>query len=432
MRPPFNPLLLRFCIVLTALTVSVPAGDWPQWRGPLRDGHAAPDERLPDSLPASFEPRWQQPVGGGFASPIVAGSRLFLLEEIDGKETARALKPETGEELWRTPYAPAQGDEWGSGPRCTPVADDGRLYVQSLRGEFACLDQTDGRRLWGFSFEKDYGVKWEGGNDGSDSASRRRGHNGSPIILRDRIYVPVGATNGGTIVCFDKKTGTEIWRVGSDETAYAPLMTATLAGREQVIAFSAPGLTGLMPTTGEVLWRIPLRTAANRHAVTPIILRDEVIVSSHSIGLRNFRIETGKSGQDSRFVARPAWSNPSLKTSLATLVYVDGFFYGQGPDRNLICVSATNGVVQWSQSGFGERPLVGYSATLAAGRRLLVLTDDGQLVLLAAEPSRYTELGRAQVCGKTWSHPALAEGRLYLRDRRALLAFDLPAPAGTR
>ncbi len=416
---------LGFALLVTALSGT--GGDWPQWRGPLRDGHAAPDETLPETLPPDLAPRWHQPAGGGFASPVVAAGRLFVVEDIDGQETARALQPDTGTEIWRTPYARTFGDEWGSGPRCTPLADDSRLYVQSMRGEFACLDQADGRRLWHLSFEADYGVHWEGGNDASDSASRRRGHNGAPVIVGTRIYVAVGSTRGASVVCFDKATGSEVWRAGSDETAYAALMSGRLAGREQVIAYTAGGLVGFGLDRGEILWRAPLRTAANRHVVTPILNKDTVTVSSHTIGLRSYHIDASGAG----LTASLAWSKPALKTSLATLVQVGGHLYGQGPDQNFLCVQADTGSVKWSQPGFGERPLVGYTATLAAGDRLLALTDGGQLVLIAADPEKYRELGRVQICGRTWNHPALAGGRIYLRDRRQLLAVDLlPASKG--
>lgn len=404
------------------------AGDWPQWRGPRRDGHAASDEVLPDPLPATLSPRWQVPAGGGFASPIVVGDRVYLVDEQAGRETARALEASTGKEVWRQTYADAFGDEWGSGPRCTPVAADGRLFVQAIRGALVCLDLKEGRRLWGVDFAKDYGVGFLGGSDQYDAASRRRGHNGAPVVSGDRVYVAVGSTNGATLVCFEAATGRERWRAGRDETAYAALMTGRLAGQEQVVAYTAFSLLGLAAADGSLLWRIPLKTHANRHAVTPLLLGDQVVVSSHSIGIRQFSIAAGPEGVS----ARPGWAQPGLKTSLATLVEVGGSLYGQGPNRNFHCLDARTGEVRWSQSGYGEQALVAYAATLAVGDRLLVATERGELVVVAADPAQYRELARYQVCGKTWSHPALSGGRLFLRDRREWYAFDLSsAGAGT-
>ncbi len=403
-------------------------GDWPQWRGPNRDGHAAPGEPALSSLPANLAPAWRRAVGGGFASPIVIDGRLIYVDETGGREIAHCLDAANGAELWQVSYADSYRDEWGAGPRCTPVADGERIYVQSCKGEFACLAFKDGQRLWGVDFERDYGVKFLGQLESPDAATRRRGHSGAPVIVGDQIYVAVGSTNGASVVCFNKRTGRELWRAANDEAAYAALVSARLAGTDQIVAYTADALLGLGPADGRVLWRIPLRTAAKRHAVTPIAIDDNVIVSSHTLGLRSFAIR--RDGDN--LAATQHWANDALKISVATTVRIDGYLYGQGPDRNFICVDARTGKLIWSQPGFGEKPLVGYSSTLALGRNLLALTDDGQLVLVEATPERYTELGRQQVCGKNWSHPALVDGRLYLRDHRQLLAFDLAARSQAR
>jgi len=351
---------------------------------------------------------------------------LFHVDEQNGQETAHALAIDTGRTLWSTAYGPATGDEWGSGPRCTPLAHDGRLYVQSLQGEFACLDQQDGKRLWNFSFFRDYGVVYVGGNDQSDAAARRRGNTGSPVILGDRLYVAVGSTNDATIVCFDKRSGSPLWHAGRDEAAYAPLIAGSLAKRDTLVAYTAFSLLGLDAATGATLWRIPLRSHANRHAVTPILTENTVTVSSHTLGTRTFQIS--QSPPD-RFEATERWAAPQLKTSLASTVRLGKHLYGQGPDRNFVCIDADSGKTLWSRSGFGEKPLTAYSSTLAVGNQLLVLTENGELIQIEANPDAYRELGRLQVCGKNWSHPALANGTLYVRDQKRLLAFQLTSPA---
>lgn len=402
-----------------ALTLAGRAGDWPQWRGLRRDGHAAPDEPLPERLSDNWEPTWTRAAGGGFASPVIAGGQVFFADEQDGQETLHCLDLATGAPVWSQPYAPSFADEWGSGPRCTPVVDGELVVVQSCRGELRVLDRASGRPRWGRSFERDYQVPFVGGADASDAAARRRGHNGAPVIAGGRLFAVVGSTAGAGVVAFDPATGRELWRSQNDEAAYAPPVMADIAGVPQLVVFSAEALLGLAPADGRLLWRMPLKTAANRHAVTPIVDGDRVIVSSHTIGLRAFRI--AKSGD--ALAAAPAWARPELKTSLATTVLVDGHLYGQGPDRDFICVRSADGEIRWRQRGFGEKPLVGYTATLAAGRRLLALAENGEAVLLAANPEKYGELGRQQVCGRTWSHPALGGRRFVLRDQRALKAF---------
>lgn len=410
-----------------ALATQLCAGDWPQYRGAARDGHAAFSGAPLDQLPQDLKPVWKLKIGGGFASPVVSRGKVIYLDERNGSEVAHALDAATGKELWSQPYAVAFEDEWGVGPRCTPVVDGELIFVQSCKGEFSCLSFADGKRRWGVDFEKDYGVHFIGKIEIPEASARRRGHNGSPIVDGDRVLVPVGNTNGASLVCFSKSDGKVLWKAGSDEAAYANLMTATLAGERQLVAYTADSLMGVRLEDGQVRWRIPLKTAAKRHVVTPIILGDRVIVSSHTLGLLCFEIR--KDAASGAVEAKPAWSNRDLKISLATLVHVDGTLYGQGPDKNFVCVRASDGQLLWTQPGFGDRPLTGYTSTFAVGDRLLALTEQGQLILLRASVEGYRELSRLQVCGKNWSHPAFADGRLYLRDNKDLLAVDLGSAA---
>jgi outer membrane protein assembly factor BamB len=201
-------------------------------------------------------------------------------------------------------------------------------------------------------------------------------------------------------------------------------MVATLAGVKQLVVFTADALAGLDLQNGKQLWRIPYHTGAKRHAATPVIYGDTVTVNSQTIGLVCSRIDK----HDDALAATQLWANKQLPINLATPVVVDGFMYSFGAVRtkNYVCVDAGTGVVQWSQPGFGlGKDQTDYASTIAIGKTLLVLTYDGQLVLMAADPKKYTELGRLQVCGKTWSHPAFANGKLYVRDGHELQCIDL-------
>ena len=199
-------------------------------------------------------------------------------------------------------------------------------------------------------------------------------------------------------------------------------MVATVAGVRQVVAFTADALLGADVATGKILWRVPLKTNAKRHAASPVILGDHVVVNSHSIGLVCFEIS--KAGEGLK--ATQAWANTDLLINLATPVAVGGCLYTQGAHGDFVCVDAKTGAVKWTQAGFGGGKK-DYASTIAAGDKLLVLSESGQLVLLAANPEKYTELGRLQVCGNTWSFPAFANGKLFVRDGRQLLCVDLAA-----
>lgn len=382
------------------------AADWPQWRGPERTGHADSREQSPGSLSGEPKVFWRKEIGGGFSSPVLAHGRLAYLDAQDGKEVAHLVDAATGKELWQTTYGEMYEDEWGPGPRSTPMFDEDRLYVQSCKGEFRCLNVENGKVVWGVSFEKDFGVPFLGSKANEGTASRR-GNDGSGVIEGDRIFLPVGA-NGASLVCFDKRTGKVIWKSQSDEAAYSSLMIATLAAVKQLIYYSADALMGVASDSGKLLWRVPLRTDAKRHASTPIIFDDSIVVNSQTIGLVCTRIT--KDGDSLK--ATQSWANKQLKINIATPVLVNQFLYCQGVGHNLVCVDAADGKLMWSQDGFGEK----YSAIIAIGKNLLVATDRGELVMVAADSSKYTELGRTQICGKTWNHPAYADGKLYVRE----------------
>lgn len=415
-----NGEMKTILLLITLLgSLSIKASDWPQWRGPERASHSS--TKL-DSLPKQLKVVWKNPVGPGFSAPIVANNKLIYLDEQGGQEVAHCLDAKTGRELWNTDYARSEGDEWGTGPRSTPFIDGDRVYVQSMNGEFRCLNFADGKVRWGFSF-KDYGIQFS--TKSAEGTAARRGNSGSGIVEGNYVYVPVGA-KGASVVCFDKLTGKEIWKSGNDEAAYSSFVVGTLASRKQLVAFTAEALTGLDLKTGEALWRVPFRTGAKRHAATPILDGDTVTVNSQTIGVVRVKVE--KTGDT--FTGTQQWVNKPLTINLATPVLVDGHLYSYGPIRtkDFVCVNAATGETKWRQDGFGlGKDQTDYSSTIAVGKNVLTLTYDGQLILIAGNPEKYTELGRAQVCGKTWSYPALADGKLFVRDGRELQCLDLAA-----
>jgi len=393
-------------LLLCLIGLQCLAGDWPQWRGPERSGHADLREQSLGSHPGEPKTFWRKEIGGGFSSPVIAHGKLAYLDAQDGKEVAHFIDAATGKELWQSAYGEMYEDEWGPGPRSTPILDDNRLYVQSCKGEFRCFSAENGKVLWAVSFEKDFGVPFLGSKANEGTASRR-GNNGSGVIDGDHIFLPVGA-NGASLVCLDKRSGKVIWKSQNDEAAYSSLMMATLAGVRQVVYYSADALMGVASDSGKLLWRIPLRTDAKRHAATPIIFDDSIVVNSQTIGLVCIKI----ANDGDSLKATPSWANKQLKINISTPVLVNHFLYSQGVGHNLVCVDATDGKLMWSQEGFGEK----YSAIIAIGNNLLVVTDRGELVMVAADSSKYTELGRMQICGKTWNHPAYSDGKLYVRE----------------
>lgn len=399
-------------IAVSAVTLTWGA-DWPDWRGPRRDGHTS--ETLPMTLPASPKPIWHRAVGHGYAGVVVSADRVIFADDIGGRETVHALRLTDGEPLWSTPVAAVWNDEFEPGPRCTPVVANGRVFFQSNQGEFVALDVTTGKRLWGFSFT-DYGMVWLPNRQSPVGAATRRGNTGSPAVRGERVVVQVGSTNNASLCAFHTGDGRLLWRSQNDLASYSSPIIATLAGVEQVVTATCDGLLAVALADGRLLWRVPFKTGANRNVLTPIVEGDTITFASHTTGLRRVRVTADGSGQK----VSEEWLNPQIRINLSTPVLVADHFYGMGPAKNYVCVDRVTGEVAWSEAGFDA-----VTSTLTDGKQLLMLRDDGEARLLSADPQKYRELGRFQACGRTFSHPAWADGRLYVRDSREISVFAL-------
>jgi outer membrane protein assembly factor BamB len=395
--------------------------DWPQWRGPDRTGVVPASEPVPATLPAEPKMLWRLPVGDGFASPVVSGGRVFHLDNQDANETAYALDAAIGKELWRATIFSSHQDGFGIGPRCTPVADGNRVFIQSAKGEFQCLDAATGKVVWRKNFVDDFGALYVG-EKGTAAGASRHGATGSPIIDGENIIVQVGSTHGASIVAFKKATGDVVWKSQNDQTAYAAPIIATVGGVRQFVSFTSEALIGLDPATGKLLWRVPAVTRLGRNVTTPIVWKDLVVVASHQLGLVATRLAPAVGG----IAASEAWVNKKMLINFSSPVVVGDHLYGLGPAKNLVCIDLATGQLVWEKTGFtqtdGGRA---EAAFLVMGKNILVLNDAGELVLFAANPKEYQEIGRTQACGKNWCNPAYADGRLYLRDNRELLCLEL-------
>ncbi len=414
-------MLPRSLPLLAMLLSTSLAGDWPQWRGPARTGEVPVGEPVLLTLPAEPKVVWHIPVGAAFASPVVLGGRVFHLDDQGGMEVAHAVEAATGKELWSAKIFSSHKDGFGIGPRCTPVADGALVFVQSAKGEFQCLDAATGKVVWRTNFVDDFGAIYIG-EKGTAAGASRHGAAGAPIIDGENIIVQVGSAKGASIVAFKKATGEVVWKSQNDQTAYSAPIIATIGGVRQFISFTAEALIALDPANGTLLWRRPAVTRLGRNVTTPVVWRDLVVVASHELGLVATRV--AKDG------ASEAWVNKKMLINFSSPVVVGDHLYGLGPAKNLVCIDLATGALAWEQPGFtrteGSRA---EAAFLVYGKNILSLTDVGELVLFAADPQSYKELGRTQACGITWCNPAYSDSRLYLRDARELTCLELPTAA---
>ncbi len=416
-------------VFISAVVLSAAGGraeDWAQWRGPERTGHVPESWPVPAKLPAVPGVVWRIKTGESFASPVVSAGKVFYSDNVGGKETLHAIDAANAKELWSAAIDDVHQDTQGPpAPRCTPLADGDRVYAQSCRGELQCLNVADGKLIWRVNYPNDLGAVFIG-EKGKAPGAARHGNNASPVIDGDHLIACAGGTNGASVVCFDKRTGKVIWKSQNDQAGYAAPMIATIAGVKQIVCFTVEGVMSVGANDGRFLWRVPVKTAFARHATTPVIVDDMVVVASHQAGLIGIKISRNGDGLS----AEQVWVNKEEAMNFASPVAVGKYLYGLGPAKNLFCVEIPTGKLMWSKEGYFSTPAdKAHAAFLVMGKNVLVSTDGGELVLIAADPMECREISRVQVCGLNWCNPAYADGRLYLREgvksTGELLCFDL-------
>jgi outer membrane protein assembly factor BamB len=383
---------------------------WTAFRGPMRDG-VYREQPIFTSWPADgLKPLWKQPIGGGYASFAVGRGRAFTIEQRREKEVVTAYDVRTGRELWAHAW---DGDfkEWmgGDGPRATPAWSDGRVYALGALGELRCLDERTGAVVWRLNILDD-----------NAASNLQWGMAASPLIVDDMVVVLPGGPAGRSVVAYNRNTGERRWSALTDKQAYSAPMLATIAGTRQILVLTATRLVALAPADGLLLWQYPWPTANDINASQPVILPpgNRVLLSSgygHGAALLEV---TKKAG---RFGTKLLWENTRLKNRFSSSVEQDGFIYGL--DENILtCLDASTGEVKWKGGRYGHGQFV-----LASGH-LVLLTEEGELVLVRATPQAHQELARFPVLdGKTWNHPALDGGVLLVRNLAEMAAFDLRA-----
>jgi outer membrane protein assembly factor BamB len=389
---------------------SSPAPYWTDFRGPHRDGHYAERPVLTNWPAGGLTPLWRQPVGGGYASFTIARGRAFTIEQRAGEEVAAAYDVATGRERWTSRWA-AEFREimGGNGPRATPTWADGLVYVQGATGELRCLEDATGRLVWRTNILTDAGA-----------ANLKWGMAVSPLIVDDTVVVLPGGTNGQSVVAYDRRTGRRAWSALDDRQAYSSPMLVTVAGVRQILVFAATRLMGISPDWGTLLWEYPWKTQFDVNAGQPLLIGDDRIFVSSGYGAGAAVVEIAAA--DGRLTAREVWRSTRMKNQFTSSVLLNGFVYGLD-ESILACLDAATGELKWKGGRYG------YGQVMLASGHLIVLTEDGELALVRATPEGHKEIARFPVFeGKTWNHPAMADGYLLVRNINEMAAFDLRLP----
>jgi outer membrane protein assembly factor BamB len=384
--------------------------DWPQWRGPNRDGIATQTNLL-TAWPASGPVKlWEQPVGQGYASLAIAGGRVFTIMQDGDSEAAVCWDVKTGREQWRYRYQASFVSRDGSGPRATPSIDGDLVYTVGGTGQMHCLKTRpatpEGEVVWHKDVLQEFGAE-----------NLRWGVSFSPLVEGDLIYINPGGPRGSSIAALEKRTGALKWKSLDDKAGYSSPIAATLAGRKQIIFFTQFGMAGVTPDEGKLLWRFPWETSYGCNIATPVAFHDYVFLSSgYGRGCAVLHIEAAADGT---LQARRVYENNRMCNHFPSSVLYQGHLYGFNESR-LTCMEFSSGKVKWRESGFDKGSL------LVAGDNLIILGETGKLAVAQATPEEYREKSSFQVSnGQCWVVPALADGRLYVRDDRRVMCFDL-------
>ncbi|MCM3878830.1 MAG: PQQ-like beta-propeller repeat protein [Vicinamibacterales bacterium] len=400
----------KVAILVVLLGVHALAADWPQFLGATRNGvYSGPP--LSETWGATG-PRvvWRRQVGAGLSGPVVAQNRVVVFHRVANREIVEALDTATGKTQWQYAYPTAYRDDFGfdEGPRAVPVVADGVVYTFGAEGQLHAVDLATGKKLWSEDTMRRFGV-----------AKGFFGAAGSPLVEEGRVIANIGGKAAG-IVAFDAKTGKVLWTATEDAASYSSGIGATIAGRRSAVFLTRNELVGLDPATGQVRFQRPWRArqAASVNAATPVINGDSIFISAeYGPGAGVLRFDGSK--------LVDVWaSDDTLSNHYATSVYAGGVLYGfhgrQEYGQSLRAIDFQTGKVRWSEDRFGA------GSVLLAGNRLLILRENGELVLAAASPEGFKPVARAHILPATVrAYPAIADGMVYLRNDDTLLCVDL-------
>jgi len=455
----WNRLIVVCCF---AVPSSAPADDWPQWRGPLRDGvwrENGVQERFP---PGGLSVRWRTAIGSGFSGPAVAAGRVFVMDrsldksaptdvktewnhrdKTKGLERVLCLDEATGRVLWEHKYACAYEAAYGSGPRATPTVVGDRVYTLGAMGDLFCFDSNTGRIVWQKSLVRDWHAEVP-----------LYGFASAPLVDGDRLIVMVGG-QGQAVVALNRHTGGEVWKAGSaSEPGYCAPLIHAFAGRRQLVVWHGDGLAGLEPESGKPLWFVSHPVTAGIAISTPAIADNRLAVSSQYEGVLMLEFKAGAVEPTVVWKASAGtlperqWKKAGFNTTMSTVLLRDGCVYGVSLYGETCCLNADTGERIWTTlqpTSGGKEPRERWSTLFMVphGDKVFLWNDHGDLILSRLTRAGYQEISRSRLLepdmlsagsgGRkvAWSHPAFANRCVCARNDHEIVCVSLAATPGS-
>ncbi|MFN3169049.1 MAG: PQQ-binding-like beta-propeller repeat protein [Phycisphaeraceae bacterium] len=371
------------------------SNDWPQWRGPHRDGTTGTPID-PAFGKGGADIKWTAEIGVGFTGVTVADGKAYTAGWRDGQTTFFCFDANTGEKKWSHSFPTKKYDNLNvGGPSGTAAYDNGRVYHMARDGRLLCYDANTGEVKWDRPLAKDYGV-----------AVPRWGFSGSPVVIDDKLYIDVGR-----IVALNKTTGEEVWKTDDLGPAYSTPAPFTFNNKDYLAVFPETGLYVLERATGKRVAHYKWKTQYGVNAATPVIVGENgiFISSDYNTGCAMLAFDGS--------ALSVVWENKNLKNQMCTSLYIDGYLYGFDSSK-LTCVDAKTGDEVWNQRGLGR------GTVIAAGKTLVALSDTGEVLTAPATPRGFKPVTKVRVIDgddTIWTAPTLANGRLYVRGSRGKL-----------
>jgi outer membrane protein assembly factor BamB len=386
---------------------------WPQWGGPHRN-FTTEASGLKSSWPAAG-PKviWKRPLGEGYSSPSVESSSLFTMYGRPGQETVTALDAGTGKTLWEhtTPVSfRSDAPEMGNGPYATPLVAGDRVFTTGVMGRLQCLDKQSGKLLWTQMLWTDHG-----------GTRLMYGYASSPIAFRNLVIVPVGGKGKATIA-FQQANGAMAWAKGNIPNTYSSPVLISVDGLEQLVEVMDGLVFGLNPHNGDLQWQVPFRADYGISVATPVWCPGNLLFVSAEYGAGSKMIRLQRSGQQTK--AAEAWTSNRLRLHNTNAIFVDGALYftsgGKGSQAILSAVDAASGKIHWQERSIQKATFVW------ADGKLITLDQDGNLMLARPSPQGFQVLAKKELLTNlSWTPPVLVGTRLYIRDRKSIMAVEL-------
>jgi len=404
----------------------VQAEDWPQWRGPKRDGVWS-ESGILETIPAEgLKVLWRVPIGPGWSSPVVVDSRVFItdveLQKQPAQERMHSFDAASGKSLWTYAYE-AEYPDWArnpenSSPPCaTPIVEAGKLYMTGGSGQVHCLEAPTGKLLWEKRLDKELEIP---------VLSCRP----SPLIDNDLLILLVGGKPGACVVALDKNSGNEVWRALDDSISNSSPIVVSGDGMRQLIVWTGESVTSLVPATGKVNWREKMVTSSNDSIATPVCEKGLLLISGLMLKLGENEPLATAVWPKSRAVGRRVLSNTSTP-----LLHGD-HIYSAKSGGELVCLNALTGEEVWTTDKVtGLKPAASIHLT-PNGDAVWLFTDEGNLIRARLTPAGYQELARAHLLEPTslfsgkhlaWVPPAYANRHVFARNDKELVCASLAA-----